>query len=143
MTIEYLPWQETGIEQIDGHHRALADRLAAARAGLGELPGTAEVDALTQDLMGYALFHFETEEGYMRDLGYDLAHPEAALRHLQEHREFVQTVIDLRHRSRAGEAVRRDELLDFIAGWMTEHIEQVDAHLAAYILARTGGNGGT
>ncbi len=126
----------TGVPEIDEQHRILVHTLNEASEKLCGESAPEVLEAITQDLLGYALYHFETEELLMRDTGYEATDDADARRHLAEHRDFSTQVLAVRDRLKAGIPIPPHELLVFLNNWLVNHIMHTDMRLAAFILAR-------
>ena len=134
-----LIWNDslmTGVPEIDEQHRILVHTFNEASEKLRVEASPEVLDAITQDLLGYALYHFETEELLMRDTGYEATDDADARRHLAEHRNFSTQVLAVRDRLKAGIPIPPHELLVFLNNWLVKHIMHTDMRLAAFILAR-------
>ena len=69
-----LIWNDslmTGVPEIDEQHRILVHTFNEAAESLCGETRREVLEAITQDLLSYALYHFETEELLMRDAGYE------------------------------------------------------------------------
>lgn len=128
----------TGVERIDDQHKVLVNTLNEARASLPQLPSRRQLEEITSDLLSYALYHFETEEQLMQDLGYGTARADEMARHLKEHRDFSQAVRHFRRRIEEGDQVYRDELVDFLTNWLLHHIRHIDKKLAGFVREQGG-----
>ena len=134
-----LIWNDslmTGVPEIDEQHRILVHTFNEASEKLCGEVSQEVLQAITQDLLGYALYHFETEELLMRDAGYEAEDDADARRHLAEHRDFSTQVLAVRDRLKAGIPIPPHELLVFLNNWLVKHIMHTDMRLAAFILAR-------
>jgi len=134
-----LIWNDslmTGVPEIDEQHRILVHTFNEAGEKLCGETSREVLEAITQDLLGYALYHFETEELLMRDTGYEAEDDADARRHLAEHRDFSTQVLAVRDRLKAGIPIPPHELLVFLNNWLVNHIMHTDMRLAAFILAR-------
>ena len=103
---EPIQWSDamlTGVTEIDRQHRILVDTLIEARAMLNGEAAGAPFERVSRDLLAYAIYHFDKEEQLMRSHGYAAAAPDAAARHLAEHRQFSERVVALRTAERLGE----------------------------------------
>ncbi len=131
-----LVWDDrflTGVDKIDEQHRVLVDTLNEAHDRLGDQPDIGLLDEITRNLLSYAIYHFETEETLMAEAGYGVQCPEDQEKHLLEHRNFSQTVVNLRNNIREGHVISRDELITFLSHWLVHHILHTDMHLGAYL----------
>ena len=124
----------TGIPEIDHHHRLLIDILRRAREHVDSGRDSAEFEEIIADLMAYSIYHFDTEETLMGMYGYAQARPEDAARHIDEHRVFAGTIVAFRNDLKSGAALDLHAVLDFVTSWLNEHIRRVDMLLARFIL---------
>jgi|SRR5450830_1454145 len=133
---EPIEWSDallTGVSEIDQQHRILVDTLIEARTLLiGEATGPV-FDRVTRDLLAYAIYHFDNEEQLMRSHGYATVAPEAAERHLAQHRLFSERVVALRTAEHLGETGGGVALLAFLEGWLVNHILTTDKALGLFI----------
>lgn len=131
-----LIWSEdfaTGIGEIDEQHKILVDTLREAGETLGTDSSMATLDKITRDLLGYALYHFDTEERLMREYGYAAKSHGDAERHLEQHRAFSAKIVAVRDGLKSGKRISRDELLGFLSNWLANHILNTDKRLGAFI----------
>ena len=134
--IEWIDSFATGVSEIDDQHRILVNTLNEANAKLAENLDLDFVEQITEDLLSYALYHFETEEGLMQEYGYHDDRIEAAEQHLLQHRGFSSKVVTVRDNLRAGIPISREDLIGFLNNWLIDHILNTDMKLGAHILAR-------
>jgi hemerythrin-like metal-binding protein len=127
---------ETGVGEIDDQHRVLVDTLNDAGVALSRQPPKEQVDQLLQDLLAYALYHFEAEERLMQ--AYDYASFDAAMArlHAQQHRHFAERVVTMRQLLQATGKLDNQQLLAFLSGWLQQHILDTDQKLGAYLRTR-------
>ncbi len=135
---ELIVWNDelvTGVVEIDEQHRILVNSINEANTRLSDSHINATIlEQITQDLLSYALYHFETEEGLMQEYGYLQDKEEDAASHQRQHREFSANVVAVREGIRAGKLISREDLLSFLNGWLINHILNTDKQLAAFIL---------
>lgn len=134
-----IAWDDsfaTGVTEIDEQHHILVNTLNEANAKLADNASTEFVEQITQDLLSYALYHFETEEELMQEYGYDDDSAADAERHLQQHRAFSSKVVSVRDSLRAGIPITREDLIGFLNNWLVNHILNTDKKLGAFIVAR-------
>ena len=109
------------VEEIDGQHQKLVGMLNDLHVAMLAGEGGEVLSKILEGLLDYTVYHFGTEEKYFDLYGY----PETPL-HKQQHREFVEKVIDFKQRYDEGEAALSVEVLDFLAGWVKQHIKGSD-----------------
>ena len=118
--IAWTPDLSLDIEEIDGQHKKFIEIMAeldpAVNAGLGQ----EVVGAILVKLVGYANFHFGTEEKYFVQFNY-----EESEEHREMHQQFFMKVNELRQRHVGGEDVAL-ETMNFMFNWLVGHIRTVD-----------------
>ncbi|MBP2653302.1 MAG: iron-binding protein, hemerythrin [Firmicutes bacterium] len=121
-------WKEEyrlGIEIIDEQHQRLMDIADRASALLRNELITDKYDKIVdilQELKDYTIYHFASEEDYMKNIGYG-----KLLSHKVEHDDFVAKIsnIDL-SKIDNNQNLYLLELLDFVAKWIGSHILKTD-----------------
>lgn len=138
---ELMTWHDsygTGVAEIDEQHHILVNTLNEANEKLSETSSLEQVEQITRDLLSYALYHFEMEEGLMAEYGYDRERPEDYERHIHEHRKFSNTVVSVRDGLKLGKRVASADLLAFLKDWLVNHILNTDKRLGAFITEKQG-----
>jgi hemerythrin len=136
---EQLVWSDSfsiGVVEIDEQHRILVNTLNEANSRLAKDSSAELLEQITRDLLSYALYHFETEEGLMQQYGYSAEAGTDAEIHLQQHRSFSSKVVSIRNELKAGILISREDLLSFLNGWLVNHILNTDKKLGAFIVAK-------
>lgn len=131
--LEWSSELEIGIYEIDLQHRALvsiANQLHDAVEG--DKP-VRTVEWILDELLLYAKMHFQTEEQYMRRYEH-----QATGQHKKEHGELLKSMRRFRRKLEAEEDVG-DELLEFLAGWLSNHLNGPDRALGEAYQARLRG----
>jgi hemerythrin-like metal-binding protein len=127
--VKLMQWThdlDTGIELIDSQHKMLCayinslNRAVAARRN-------DDIAGIVAGLKQYTVSHFSTEECYFSRTGY----PDTE-KHKQIHKNFVDKVVDVEHNLAAGREVGED-LLEFLKGWLLNHIRIMDHQYAPFI----------
>jgi hemerythrin-like metal-binding protein len=131
--IEWTDKLATGVAEIDRQHRYLVDAINDANYKLTNFPDPKLIEQITKDLLGYAIYHFETEEDLMRQHGYADEQTVDAAVHQKQHRDFSAQVIAVRDTLRSGNQVSIQDLLGFLNSWLVNHIMNTDQLLAAFI----------
>jgi hemerythrin len=128
----FLGWREeysVNIQRIDSQHRRLfatANRLLDA---LESQRSKEEVAAALEFLVGYTKYHFAEEEALMGRYGY----PESP-NHIVRHESLIRQVEEMGERLKA-EDVHAIEVLEFLHGWIVNHILIEDRKYAAMLNA--------
>jgi hemerythrin-like metal-binding protein len=124
---------ETGVEEIDDQHRILVNTIKEAEQKLTEETSIETLEAITKDLLSYALYHFETEEELMQQYDYKRAHPADFESHMKQHRSFSAKVVAIRESIKTGNPVDKQELIGFLITWLINHINKTDKKLGAFL----------
>jgi hemerythrin-like metal-binding protein len=135
---ETLEWTDAlliGVAEVDEQHRILVDTLIEARTQLSREHIDAPFERVSRDLLAYAIYHFATEEMLMQRHGYAAVEPEAAARHLAQHRYFSARVVALRTAEHRGDPGAGPALLSFLEDWLVNHIMTTDKALGQFINA--------
>ncbi len=130
MRIVWSSELETGIRSIDLQHEELIGMI-------NELDGAHLADTnqgllkdVLQRLGSYVAFHFGTEEALMAGLPQAEEH---AGEHLQQHRFFVEQLAVMRARAEGEADGATSQLVDFLNGWLYDHILKTDRQLGALL----------
>ncbi|GAV31850.1 bacteriohemerythrin [Coriobacteriaceae bacterium EMTCatB1] len=123
------PALETGVEQVDSQHRrlfALASTLSTC-----SLDESCDEDTITDaiySLTEYVTEHFADEEALMSQASYPGLGP-----HRSRHEQLTADTMRFVARFFNGERVAAEELSEFVAQWLTTHIERDDKVFAAWL----------
>ncbi len=130
-----IEWSDSyllGIPEIDNQHKKLlriADELYSAATGTGADLGI-QLSKVLKNLTDYTVYHFDSEEKFMRSFGY----PGADM-HKTAHDNFIAEV---NSNISALSSVSRDDALRFykyMVSWVVNHIAKADTVWAKYVLA--------
>ncbi len=134
-----LVWNDTyatGVPEIDEQHMILVHTLNEAGEKLVHNSSHELLEQITQDLLSYALYHFDTEETLMQEYAYpDSPGSDMAL-HLEQHRAFSAKVVAVREGLKAGVSISPVDLLNFLNTWLVNHILHTDKKLGAFIVGK-------
>lgn len=128
-----IAWKDeytTGIPICDEQHRKLFE---IARRAFGLLQNDLSIDkydkilAILEELKEYTVYHFQSEEAYMKSIGYS-----KLLSHKVEHDDFIAKVnnIDL-YKVDENQDEYITEILNFLVDWIGTHILGQDKLIAA------------
>lgn len=137
---DLIQWDDTlvtGVDEIDRQHKVLVGLLNEAGANFSEDHDGKLFERICQDLLAYAIYHFETEEVLMARYDYCAVEQEDAEVHIREHREFSVRVVALRADIVAGKAEAKTVLLAFLKAWVLSHIGHTDQRLGEFIRAHS------
>jgi hemerythrin-like metal-binding protein len=124
--VDWTPKLSVGMKDIDEQHKHFIDLINKTKEAVdAHAPRNAQKKIL-DDLVGYGRYHFETEERYFAKFKYPYAQA-----HMAAHAELLEQVIVFYDRFEAGEDVAL-ELLDFLKGWLADHLKKHDMKYAEY-----------
>jgi len=123
----------TDVEEIDEQHRILVNTINEAQEKLDEDSSLEALETITKDLLSYALYHFETEEEMMQEHNYKAYSKEEYEVHMKQHRDFSAQVVAIRESIKSGKPIEKDELINFLMGWLINHINKTDKKLASFL----------
>jgi hemerythrin len=106
-----------GIKQIDDHHRHLLALLNKTYDTFTANESKVQVDALIEELINYATYHFSAEEHLMAKHGY-----QGTGEHLKQHEHFITQIKIYQQEFMAGRKTLALELVVFLKDWLLEHI---------------------
>ncbi len=119
---------ETGHGKIDEQHQALVVAYNNLHGAMKQGRGKDELGTTLVFLKDYTVQHFQMEEELMKTHAYP-----GTSRHQDLHRALVGQVADVVTRFNAGQPVMTMQVMDFLEGWLVEHIMAEDYRLAEYL----------
>ncbi len=125
---EMKPEYFTGIKTIDQEHEKLFELAQETYNLLYNDLLQDKTDALINlisELINYTRTHFSHEEAYQKSINY--AHRDL---HMAQHRKFEDKLLEFDFDSIGDDSETQNEtvenLLDFLIGWLINHIQKVD-----------------
>lgn len=124
--MEAVKWEEgmsVGIKEIDDQHRYFLELINGLYESIIQENTEKVLDETVQKLSAYAKLHFETEERYLAEVGYDKAEE-----HKREHALLLEQVEGFADEHR--EFAKLDlswKLLEFMQNWLVDHLENEDS----------------
>jgi hemerythrin len=117
--------------EIDAHHQhlfVLFNRLYDDFVGKASAQ---TLNALFDELIDYATYHFSVEERWMHDQGF----PELEM-HRKEHDLFSKRVLEMQQDYTSGRRNLTLEILSFLHNWLASHIQLSDVEFGAFYIAK-------
>jgi hemerythrin-like metal-binding protein len=122
---------ETGHPKIDEQHKALVEAFNKLHTAMKAGKGKEELGKTLGFLKDYTVHHFQTEETLM-----DAHRYPGAQTHKGLHKDLVHRVAGLVDQYNAGKALLTMQVMDFLEGWLVEHIQGEDCRLAEFLRAK-------
>lgn len=130
----FMNWQteyQVGVVEIDNQHRRLVEMVNSLHEAMKSGSGKSLVPRILNELTEYTVSHFSTEERYMQETRY----PEYAL-HKRQHEELTRQVLQVKAQVESGASVNTIEVMNFLKGWLANHILGSDKKLGQYIISQ-------
>jgi hemerythrin-like metal-binding protein len=129
----FIDWSDdlsTGMKDIDEQHKKFIGTINKAKqAADSGAPRKAQKDVI-EELAEYGRYHFDTEEKYFKKFNYPYAKE-----HEAEHAKLLAKVLYFSNKFDSGQDVAI-ELLDFLKGWLADHLMKHDMKYAKYFKSK-------
>lgn len=120
-SITWGPQLELGFKTIDEQHRSWTNIFNALDKAQRDGRDSDVLGQVLDRLLDYSFLHFKTEEGLMKEAGYeDLA------THEREHRVFADQIAIFRDKHSAGSLSVTPAVVEFLRSWLILHITASD-----------------
>lgn len=126
----YIHWKqtyETGQPLMDAEHRLLVMLFRKLDVAIKTQQQPATISHIVLELRKCVEFHFVSEENVMRETGY----PDID-EHRAQHAKLLLNLQTMINRL-ASHREYPDDVLDFLIGWLTEHIACHDQQVAEHV----------
>lgn len=130
----FMNWQtdyQVGVAEIDNEPRHLVEMVNSLHEAMKSGSGKSLVPRILNELTEYTVSHFSTEERHMQEARY----PEYAL-HKRQHEELTRQVLQVKAQVESGAPVNTIEVMNFLKGWLVNHILGSDKKLGQYITSQ-------
>lgn len=138
LLFDIFPWNrnfETGIDSIDQQHKVLVDIVNRLARQFASNRPDSFCNAILDELLDYAAFHFEEEEQIWR---HAFSESQQTLDHGRDHQLFITRMHELSRRQAPPDEVLT-VLLKYLTRWLAFHILDSDRKMALTVLALEGG----
>jgi hemerythrin len=125
-----IEWNSTfsvEIQKIDEQHKKFFSLLNVLYDAILQGKGEEIVGPVLKELQQYVIFHFKSEESWMK-----LYHYPDMNKHKLEHEEAIQKVNKFALEYERGQKTVDIELLKFLSAWLQNHILQTDRNYIPY-----------
>lgn len=124
-------WNEkcsVNVRVLDEQHKRFFEILGNLYDSKGRVNDTSFLGARVWELAMYAVVHFDTEELIMSEYAYS-----GYEEHRKEHEVFKAKVADFRKDLEAGQTSLTLDMIDFLTGWLEQHILNVDQRYSLFL----------
>ncbi|MGA2451531.1 MAG: bacteriohemerythrin [Polyangiaceae bacterium] len=119
------------VEQFDKEHKHLVHLINELHAAMKAGKGRDIMGKILDELVAYTKSHFSAEEALMSRVGYP-----AQSSHRAQHANFVERVGAFHGQFTADNTTVTLEVLQFLQGWLVEHIQGADREFGAFVNSR-------
>ncbi len=119
--ITWEPKYSVGVTKFDEAHKKLIGLINDLYGAMKQGKGQSAVAATFVGLIDYTKVHFDDEIATMKACGY----PDV-INHARVHKDLVDQVLALQTRFQKGEALVALQVMDFLRGWLMNHIAGTD-----------------
>ena len=127
-----INWNESlsvKISSIDLQHKKLIALVNSFYDHINQASQKDKMLELIKSLKDYTVFHFSTEEKYMKQTSY----PDFK-NHKAEHDKFVTTVLSFEDRYKSGKLLLTVEITIVIKEWISKHIMVTDKEYSDFFI---------
>ena len=129
-----IQWSDdlsVSVDSIDEQHKVLVQLINKLHTAMKERRSNTELVAVVEELKHYTVTHFQYEEKLFARHGYPDT-PE----HVEQHKLFVQQVLDFEESLRTGKATVTMDVMRFLKNWLTGHIKGTDKQYSSFLCAK-------
>src|SRR5680860_388270 len=130
-----IPWEDKysiGIVEIDDQHKKMLSIINRLHNLLEEKKNDSpnEIEAIIQEMVDYAIYHFQTEEKYFKLFSY-----EKSEEHIGIHNQYKAKIEDWHKRySETKDGAIFFEISTYLHDWWTWHINNSDRDYAPLLI---------
>ena len=132
--MKFIEWDDTlsvKIETIDEEHKYLIGLINSFYDNIKKQSGKEFIAKLIKEMRNYSVFHFNTEESYMRSYGFP-----GYEAHKKEHDAFIAKVVDVEERYNNGKLILSLEITNFLKSWLKNHILKTDKMYSDFFIEK-------
>lgn len=121
---EFFKWSDTmsvKSNEIDDQHKKLVGLLNQMYQAFMDREHKEKVGLVIDQMAEYAKYHFETEEKYFAEFGYDDSE-----NHIREHQQFRQKVEEFIQKYNKNHSALTYDVMNFLRTWLNHHILESD-----------------
>lgn len=116
------------VKEIDEQHKKLVGMINTLFDSMKSETDDTVLLSIVDEMVKYAVEHFNTEERYMEKMGY----PEFE-RHKSEHQDFVEKATQVENDLKYGKTVLSMDILNFLSSWLVTHINGTDKKMGVFL----------
>jgi len=120
----FINWQDiysVHDPEMDKQHKKFVDLLESLYDAMKRGGGKDQIVKTINELIAYTVYHFDSEEKLMRDIGFEGFESNKAI-----HEDLKKQIIDIQTRINNNEAISAEQVLSFLRNWLLNHIQNED-----------------
>ena len=119
------------VAKFDSQHKNLVSYVNELHGAMSNGKGKDSLQGILDKLVRYTKSHFADEEATMQSKGY----PQYSL-HKLEHDKLTKQVLELQKDLEEGKAVLSFKVMNFLKGWLNNHIQGMDKKYSEFLNSR-------
>ncbi|MBI4828771.1 MAG: hemerythrin family protein, partial [Nitrospinae bacterium] len=130
----FIEWEDrfsVGVVEFDNQHKRLFDIVNELHAAVKADHGFEALQKILDELVDYTVTHFKAEEAKMAAAGYS-----GLSAHRGEHEKLISDASGLIKQFKEGHISVGVDLLNFLVGWLQNHIMQTDMRYSGFFKER-------
>ncbi|MEI7842811.1 MAG: bacteriohemerythrin, partial [Gallionellaceae bacterium] len=140
--VEAFVWSaklETGNEEVDKQHQHLVQMINQIGEMCTSGAESVQIKEILDQLVNYAVYHFDTEEKLMLQYAVSATHQGMHLKAHEDFRKQVSLAVGIIQASPQSSVKLLAELLEYLARWLLQHIMVIDLRMVKEIQALQSG----
>jgi len=129
--MDLIKWRDSysvGVDEIDKQHIQLVDIINELNEAVMDCRSEEVLDSVFVKLHEYAIYHFSTEEEYMRMLNYP-----HLIQHMQIHDEFRAAIAEFSRKFTENKSFASMQLVMYLRDWFVNHVCFSDSMIKPYV----------
>lgn len=120
-----------GVKEFDDHHKQLVNLINQLHDAMSQGKGQNELGTILRKLIEYTKFHFAAEEKLMTQYKYPASNEQRS-----QHDALTKKVLELQAELASGKIGMSISVIEFLKGWLTNHILKTDKAYQAFFNAQ-------
>jgi len=113
------------VEELDIHHQQLFNIVNAIYDNCMKAGSVHCVSPMLDELLAFSDYHFDAEEQYMKDIGFNGLNS-----HISKHRAFADRIAALQLTGNGNDLDISKELIAYLGNWLLRHVMDEDKRYA-------------
>lgn len=119
------------VGEIDDQHKKCVEMVNELYDSMRQESSAETLLKIVDDMKNYTEFHFTTEEKFMDQYEFS-----GLQEHKQEHKEFIEKVVQVEQDCSSGKSSLDMEVLNFLSNWLVTHINDTDKKMGEFLASK-------